>query len=344
MGVDISPIVEREEKRLEDFSGKRIAIDAYNALYQFLASIRQPDGTPLKDLKGNVTSHLSGLFYRTINFVEHSIRPVYVFDGKPPSFKKKEIEERKKRKEEYAFLEEKAKSLEEIKEIKTYAQATIHLSKEQVKEAKELLKAMGIPYVDAPSEGEAEAAYLAKKGRVFASSSQDYDSLLFGSPKLIRNLSITGRRKLPRKNEYVIVHPELVELERLLKQLGITRGQLICIGILVGTDFNKGVKRIGAKTALKLVKQYKSFSSLIKFVEKNYNHKFEDYIEEVYNFFLSPPVKDEEIKEMPLDEEKVKQILVDKHDFSEVRVENALRKYKEALERRKQTALSQWFK
>ena len=343
MGVDISSIVPKHEKSIRDFKGKTIAIDAFNALYQFLASIRQPDGTPLKDFKGNVTSHLSGLFYRTINLVENGISPVYVFDGAPPSFKKKEIEERRERKKEYELLEEKAKDLEDERLMRSYAQATVRLTHKEVEESKLLLKAMGIPYVEAPSEGEAEAAYLASKGSVYASSSQDYDSLLFGAPRLIRNLSISGKRKLPRRDEYVIVHPEEISLEETLKSLGISREQLVMIGILVGTDFNKGVKGIGPKKALALVKRFKSFDELLKYVKITYKHEFEDYVEEVYEFFLNPPVVDAEIREAKPDEDKIIEILVDMHDFSEERVRNAINKFKEALERRGQTSLSQWF-
>ncbi len=343
MGVDISSIVKKNERSISHFKGKKIAIDAYNSLYQFLASIRQPDGTPLKDFNGNITSHLSGIFYRSINLIENGITPIYVFDGAPPEFKKKEIEERIKRKKEYELLMQKAKDREELEEIKRYKQATIRLSKKQVEETKELLDAMGLFYVDAPSEGEAQAAYMAKKGTVYASASQDYDSLLFGAKILIRNLSITGRRKLPRREEYVVIYPEEIFLKEVLEENEISLEKLIIIGMLVGTDFNKGVKGIGPKKALALVKKYDDFEEIRRYVEENYNHEFEDYIEEVYKFFIEPPVKDVEIEKKATDEEKVKEILVEKHDFSEERIESAISKMKKGLEKMRQSSLSQWF-
>lgn len=343
MGVDLSPIIKMEEKRLEDFKGKSVALDAFNHIYQFLASIRQPDGTPLKDLQGNVTSHLSGIFYRTINLIEVGIKPIYVFDGEPPYFKKYEKEKRKKEKALSMAKMEELKDIEALEDIRSVAQRSLRLTKEMVEESKELLKAMGIGIVDAPSEGEAEAAYLAKTNKVFASSSQDYDSLLFGSPRLIRNLSITGKRKKPRVDEYVIIHPELVDLEENLKALGINREQLIAIGILVGTDFNEGVKGIGPKKALELVKKFPRWEDLKVYVSNTYKHVFEEYIDDVYSFFLQPPVKDAEIKEGTPDEEKIKEILVERHDFSLERVENAIERLKAALSKAKQSTLSRWF-
>jgi len=192
---------------MEELSGKSIAIDAYNALYQFLAIIRQPTGEPLTDRTGRITSHLSGLLYRTANLVEKGIKPVYVFDGTPPSLKAAEIQRRMKFKEEAVIKYEEALKRRDIEEARVYAQATSQLKDYMVEDAKRLLSLLGIPWVQASSEGEAQAAYLAAKGHVWASASQDYDSLLFGAPRLVRNLTITGRRKLPRKNVYVEVNP-----------------------------------------------------------------------------------------------------------------------------------------
>ncbi|MGB9719349.1 MAG: flap endonuclease-1 [Candidatus Anstonellales archaeon] len=343
MGVDLSGIVEKHEITLESLAGKKIAIDAYNVLYQFLASIRQPDGMPLMDFSGNITSHLSGLLYRTERIVENGIKPVYVFDGKPPKFKEKTIEKRRKAKEEAKEKWEKALALEEER-AKTYAQATSKLTDEMVAESKELLSAMGISYIEAPGEGEAQAACMAKKGIVYASASQDYDSLLFGSPLLIRNLSITGKRKLPRKDQYVIVYPEQVSLDELLNTSGINQEQLVAIGILVGTDFNEGVKGVGPKTALKIVKEQKQLKKILEFVGEKYKHKFEPYIEDVFNYFLNPPCTDVQLKWNPPDAEKIIKILVERHDFSEERVRNAVEKMMKGMEEKgNQEKISKWF-
>jgi flap endonuclease 1 (EC 3.1.-.-) len=236
----------KREVQLSELKGKKVSIDAYNAIYQFLTAIRQPDGTPLMDSQGRVTSHLSGIFYRTISLLEEGVIPIYVFDGKPPELKAQELERRRKIKEEAEKKLEKAKEEGETKELKKYSQMATRLTNDMAEEGKRLLEAMGIPVVQAPSEGEAEAAYLCSQGYTWAAASQDYDSLLFGANKLIRNLTLTGKRKLPKKDVYVEIKPELIELEDLLKKFGITREQLVDIGILIGTDYDPdGIKGIG---------------------------------------------------------------------------------------------------
>ncbi|MEM3984060.1 MAG: flap endonuclease-1, partial [Sulfolobales archaeon] len=292
MGVNIRDIVPEECVRvindLRELKGKVIAIDAYNALYQFLTAIRQPDGTPLMDSKGRVTSHLSGLFYRTINLLESGIKPVYVFDGKPPELKAKELSDRIGVKEEARRKYEEAISVGDLEAARRYAQMSAYLTNEMVKASKELLTAMGIPWVQAPSEGEAQAALMVVWGDAWATASQDYDSLLFGSLRLVRNLTISGRRKLPKKEVYVEIKPEVIELEVLLRSLGISRDQLIDIAILIGTDYNpEGVKGIGPKTAYQLIK---SFGSLEKAVKSIPGAKFPVPPDEIRNLFKNPQV------------------------------------------------------
>lgn len=240
MGVPIGDLVPRKEIDLENLYGKKIAIDALNAIYQFLSTIRQRDGTPLMDSKGRITSHLSGLFYRTINLMEAGIKPAYVFDGKPPEFKRKELEKRREAREEAELKWKEALAKGNLEEARKYAQRATKVNEMLIEDAKKLLQLMGIPIIQAPSEGEAQAAYMASKGDVYASASQDYDSLLFGAPRLIRNLTITGKRKMPGKDVYVEIKPELVVLDEVLKELKITREKLIELAILVGTDYNPG--------------------------------------------------------------------------------------------------------
>ncbi len=349
MGVDLKDIIPGEAKTvIEDLRilhGKIIVIDGYNALYQFLAAIRQPDGTPLMDNSGRITSHLSGLFYRTINIVEAGIKPVYVFDGKPPELKAREIERRKAVKEEAAKKYEEAVQSGDLELARRYAMMSAKLTEEMVRDAKSLLDAMGIPWVQAPAEGEAQAAYIVKKGDAYASASQDYDSLLFGSPKLVRNLTISGRRKLPRKNEYVEVKPELIELDKLLVQLGITLENLIDIGILLGTDYNPdGFEGIGPKKALQLVKAYGGIEKIPKPILKS---PIEVDVIAIKKYFLQPQVTDNyRIEWHTPDPDAVKRILVDEHDFSIDRVSTALERYVKAFKeniRGEQKGLSKWF-
>ncbi len=339
MGVDISDIIQGKEIKFRDLKGKIVAIDAYNSLYQFLSIIRQPDGTPLRDSQGRITSHLSGLLYRTSNYVAEGIKPVYVFDGKPPDLKMRTVKERikirNKAMEEWKEFQEKG----EIEEARIKAQQASHLTKEMVEESKKLLGYMGIPWVQAPSEGEAQASYMAKKRDAFSTASQDFDSLLFGSPILIRNMAITGKRKLPRKRVYVNISPVMINLNENLKKLEITREQLIDIGILVGTDFNRGIKGIGPKTALKLIKKYGKLEEVMK--EKKI--EIENF-QEIREIFLNPPITDDYVLEWKnVNEEKIIEFLCEEHDFSQERVENAIKKMYEFKKYREQRSLDSWF-
>ncbi|MEE9594207.1 MAG: flap endonuclease-1, partial [Candidatus Hydrothermarchaeales archaeon] len=283
MGVQLTDLLAPETIGFEALSGKKIAIDALNTLYQFLSSIRQPDGTPLMDSTGRVTSHLTGLFYRNANLLEYGILPIYVFDGKPPKLKGRVVEARKRAREEARSKWEEARAAGRLEEARTYAQQSSRLTDEMLNESKQLLDALGIPHVQAPSEGEAQAAYMVSKGDAWGVGSQDYDALLFGSPKLVRNLTLSGKRKVPRKKEYVTINPELIYLTDVLSGLGITRDQLIDIAILIGTDFNpKGVGGIGPKKALALVKEYGSAESGL--AKKGIEFDFD--VDEIKEIFL----------------------------------------------------------
>ncbi|HID80438.1 MAG TPA: flap endonuclease-1 [Ignisphaera sp.] len=350
MGVNLRELIPEDARReitdLRELMGKVVALDAYNALYQFLAAIRQPDGTPLIDRKGRVTSHLSGLFYRTINLMEHGIKPDYVFDGMPPEIKRYEVERRRMRREKAAELAEKAYAEGRVEEARKYSVQAIRLTQEMVESAKRLLDAMGVPYVQAPSEGEAQAAHIARKGDAWAVASQDYDALLFGAPRLIRNLTISGRRKLPGKDVYVEIKPEVIELDKVLKALGITRSQLIDIAILIGTDYNPdGVPGIGPKSAYQLIKAHGSLEKVLKILPQA---TFPEDPLKIREYFLNPNVIDEyKLEWHEPDEKRIIEILVHEHDFSLDRVENALQRLKKAYReyfRGKITSLDMWFK
>jgi len=344
LGVNLKGLVPKNQVNLQDLAGKSIAIDAYNALYQFLAIIRQPDGTPLKDSTGRVTSHLSGLLYRTSNLVEMGIKVAYVFDGVPPALKEVEIQRRMKMKEEAAVKYEKALAEGKIGEARTYAQATSRLKDYMEQDSKRLLTLMGIPWIQAPSEGEAQAAYMTKKGVTNFCASQDYDSLLFGAPTLIRNVTISGRRKLPRKPVYVEVVPEVVELDKVLTQLGITYEQLVDIGILVGTDYNpEGIRGIGPKTALKLIKEHGSLDELLQTSLKD--AKFPVDPQRIRDIFLHPKVTDNyRLEWREPDVEGVVDFLCRERDFSEDRVRKALEKMSKGIKEEKaKTTLDAFF-
>jgi len=323
MGVDLADIIPEQAVTLDSLSGKTLAVDAYNALYQFLAIIRQPDGTPLKDRQGRVTSHLSGLLYRTANLAEKGIKLAFVFDGKPPEMKALEIKRRRRVKEEAMAHYEVALKEGRLEEARTYAQATSSLKDLMVADAKKLLEALGVAWVQAPSEGEAQAAFIAARGEVWAVASQDHDSLLFGAPRMVKNLAITGRRKLPRRDAYVEVEPMLIELSKVLAELSITREQLIDVGILIGTDFNPdGVKGVGPKTAAKMIREHGNLEAL---AGKEASISVPSNMERVREIFLKPDVsKDYSLKWAAPDVEKVVRFLCGEHAFSEDRVRKAV--------------------
>jgi len=341
MGVNISKIIPKKEIELSDLKGKTIAIDAYVTLYQFLTTIRQPDGTPLKDSNGNVTSHLSGLFYRNINLLQAGIKPVYVFDGKPPELKASEIEKRKEAKQMAEQQYQKAKEDDDTAAMKKYSSRTVKITDEIITQSKEILTALGIPIIQAPSEGEAEAATLARQGKVYAAASQDYDTLLYAAPILIRNLTSPKRKKLP-SGLYIDIKPELIEFQSVLTELDIEKDQLICLAILVGTDYNPGgVKGLGQQRALQIVQQYKYPVEIFKAVQEKYDFIFD--WQEIFKLFQDYQTNQiEEIEFQKPDKEKIKQILT-KYEFSEVRISSALQKLQDIEDSKKQKGLSDFF-
>jgi len=312
MGVNIGELIEPKETSLEAISGKIVAIDAYNTLYQFLSIIRQPDGTPLQDSSGRITSHLSGLIYLTRNLMEKGIQPVFVFDGKPSDLKADVIKTRSERRAEARRKWEEAKVLYPEEAFK-YAQASARIDTTIIHDAKTLLTYLGIPCVQAKAEGEAQAAYMVQKGDAELVSSQDYDSLLFGAPVMIRNLSAPRRK----------VQPDVISLKELEEKHGITREELVDLAILIGTDFNPGIKGVGVKRALKLIKKHHSIERLLA---KSEIAVIENY-ELVRAIFLHPDVNESyELTWGTLDREKIKEFLCEEHDFSEERVSKVLEK------------------
>ena len=338
MGVAITGLLLRKEIEINELSGKIIVIDGTLFIYQFLTTIRSRDGSLLTDSKGNITSHLVGLFTRTSNLMQRGLRLVFVFDGKPPELKQKEQEKRNalKLEAEKKYLE--AKKIGDKEEMKKYASRTSRLSKDMAEESKKLISLLGLPVVQAPSEGEAQAAHMVKQNKGFAVGSQDYDSLIHGATKLVRNLSISGRRK--NKAGYETIKPEIIDLSENLNNMGIDQNQLIALAMIIGTDYNPGgIKGIGPKNALKLVKQYKTdLDSLFKEV------KWEDHFEvpwtEVYYLIKKIPTTDNyNLEWKDIDYDNLYELLVNQHDFSEQRVKSTLEKIKKSAAGKQQKSL-----
>ena len=346
MGLNIREIIPRKELELSELKGKTICIDAFNTLYQFLSSIRQMDGTPLMDNKKRITSHLSGIFYRNIALLEQGIKLVYVFDGIPPEKKFGTHKIRKEGRELARSRYEQAKDEEDIEGMKRYSSQLVRLDDEIIRESKELLEAMGIAVVQAPGEGEAQAAHLAKiREDVYASASQDYDSLLFGAQRLIRNLTLAKKRKTI--SGWVEVKSEIIELDKVLNYLEINLDQLICLGILVGTDYNpKGIPGIGQKKALQIVKRFKQPVLIFDSIkEQIMDLSEEDRFDwkEIFELFHKPNVMTSLFRFEKINEKKIREILIEEHDFSDERVQKQLERLREITEKNKQKNLQRWF-
>jgi len=321
MGLQIAEIVPRKEVKFKDLKGKIIAVDAFNALYQFLSSIRQADGTPLKDSKERVTSHLSGLLYRNVALLSEGIKLVYVFDGEYHVLKGKTHE---KRGEARSVMKEKYDRAVEDKDVEAmgkYSRGLTRLNDEMISESKELLEAMGVAVVQAPGEGEMQASELVKSGDAYAVASQDYDSLVVGADRLIQNLTLARKRRTVSGS--VDINPEMIEHQSVLNHLDINGDQLICLAILVGTDFNPGgVRGIGPKKALTLVKSKKYPVAIFEEVEAKLDFDWKV----IFEIFKKPNVKRTSFEFPKVNEEKIKELLVDEHGFSGERIEKQLEK------------------
>ncbi|MBT3940468.1 flap endonuclease-1 [Candidatus Woesearchaeota archaeon] len=310
MGVPFKDLVVREPISLEDLSGKKLAIDAFNILFQFLSAIRQRDGTPLKDDKGAITSHLNGIFYRTVKLMQAGAKPCFVFDGTAPELKADTQAARREVRAAAKVKHEAALASGDMESARKYGQQAITLTSDMIKEAKELIVAMGLPVIQALGDAEAQAAYMARKGQVWAIVSQDYDSLLFGSPRVIRNLTVSQKKRGTK-----IISPEMIDLADTLNELKLDRQGLVDAAILIGTDFNSGIRGVGPKSAIKIARE----------------GRFQEYEDRLPRFaavrkiFLQPATTNSYTLEWkPLDVTAVKEILCKRHNFSEKRIDSAM--------------------
>jgi flap endonuclease-1 len=326
MGVLLTPLIVKETLALRSLAGRRLAVDAHGELYQFLALIRQRDGVPLMDRQGRVTSHLVGLFFRTTRLVsELGLQLVFVFDGKPPLLKAAEIDKRRRTRARYEAETAQARAAGDLARAYSKSTMTSRLTREMVAEARELLRLLGIPTIEAPGEGEAQAAFMAARGEVWAAASKDYDSLLFGAPRLLRFLTLSGKEFLPSTASFRPITPELIVAESLLATHEISRTQLVDLAILVGTDFNAGIKGIGPKKALRLVREHGAIEAL----PDELRVQVPEY-EEVRRIYLEPQVRsDYTVQFGEPDEEGVIRFLCEEHAFGRERVAAALERMRQ---------------
>ena len=339
MGVNLTPIIEKRIITLETLQGRSIAVDAYNVLHQFVALIRSREGKPLSDKEGRITSHLVGLAFRATRLIsDYRMNLIYVFDGVPPKLKKLEIDKRRAQRVKAEAEYQEAIEIGDLATAYSKAVQTGRLTNSMVDDAKRLLDLLGIPWIQAPEEGEAQAAHITAMGDVWASNSRDYDSLLFGTPRLVRYLTIQGQEWLPSQGRARKLEPELIELEIFLKKNAISRDQLVDMAILIGTDFNQGLKGIGPKTALKLIKQYNKLENLPEDIFTRLPETFP----EIRRIYLKPKVtNDYNIHRGEIDESGLYEFLCNNRDFSRTRVETVVKRMKKV---HMQRSFDNWFK
>jgi flap endonuclease-1 len=350
MGTKIGEIVD-ELGRVsfpENFSGHVVAIDAFNHIYQYLSSIHLPDGDLLRDRKGNITSHLKGLFDRNMFFMEKNIKPIYVFDGNANILKNDEKKRRANIKEEMLKKKEDAEDDQNTENIKKYSKFDFKLTSIMIDESKELLKYMGIPVIQAKQDGEAQASYMINKNDAWAISSQDYDCFLFGANRIIRNLSATHSRVVNGKKVNVDIKTYI--LNDVLSRLGIGKEHLIDIGILVGVDFYKGIKNIGINIAYKMIKKYGDIEHIIKNQQdeidlKNIVFNFkDDEIENIRKIFLNPEVNINYDKPTwkKINSDNIIELLCEEHDFSKDTALSKLKRIEFLQSNKKQITLDKF--
>ena len=319
MGVMLTPILKREQTSLNALKGTSFAVDASIEIHQFLALVRKRDGSLFTDSQGRVTSHLIGLLTRTSRLIaDFDIKPVFVFDGKPNQLKRRTIEMRReaRKKAEVEYIE--AVSKKDYAKAWSKAVMTGRVTGSVLDDSKRLLTLMGVPWLEALEDAEAQASYMAARGDVWAVGSKDYDCLLYGAPILARYLTLTGREWLPAQRRSRPLIPELIKLSENLALLEITREQLVDLAILVGTDFNQGVKGIGPRKALKLVHDYGSIEQMPQEIRS----KLTEDLNSVRRVFLKPRVLEEYVlKRSPPDRDGLVKFLSEERGFNKERVE-----------------------
>lgn len=324
--------------KLHEKHGRKIAIDASMSIYQFLIAVRS-DGSQLTNEAGEITSHLMGMFYRTIRMIENGIKPVYVFDGKPPIMKSGELAKRKEKREEAQKGLAQAEETGDAEGMEKFSRRLVKVTPQHNDECKRLLKLMGIPYIEAPCEAEAQCAALVKSGKVYATGTEDMDALTFGSSVLLRHLTFSEARKMPIREFY---------LDRILTELELSHYEFIDLCILLGCDYCDSIKGIGPKRAVDLIKQYKSIEEIIKHIDTNkYTLPEEWPYQEARELFKNPEVlQDADINlkwEAPNEEELVK-FLVEEKGFNEDRIRSGIKKILKARKGSTQGRLDSFFK
>jgi flap endonuclease-1 len=349
MGIKFKDLFTEYKKEidLKTLNGKKVGLDAYVLIYQMLARVRMAEqGGQEFSFQGNVTSHLIGIFQRSLYLLENGMKVCAIMDGPPPVMKEKVLKERSKRREEAEKLRQEALDEDDMEAANKYAQASVSVTEQILDDTKKLFNLLGIPVITAVHDAEAQIAQMVRNNTLDSCISQDYDSFAFGAPHIIRNLSVSQRRLIGGKT--IVVTPEQYYLEEILTGLNISRDQLILAGLLIGTDFNNGIRGIGPKTALKLVKEYPTLEVLRPHIEEKFitgDYSWDFYFpteaEDIMEYFKNPPFDEtKEIKFNRVDQKAITEFLVDERGFNADNVANRLKKI---MKMQKQSSLTSFF-
>ncbi|KAL3538369.1 hypothetical protein ACH5RR_001735 [Cinchona calisaya] len=329
-----------KEQKFESFFGRKIAIDASMSIYQFLIVVGRSGTEMLTNEAGEVTSHLQGMFSRTIRLLEAGIKPVYVFDGKPPELKKQELAKRFSKREDATEDLDEAKETGTKEEIEKFSKRTVKVTRQHNEDCRKLLRLMGVPVIEAPSEAEAQCAVLCKSGKVYAVASEDMDSLTFGAPKFLRHLMDPSSKKIPVME---------FEVSKVLEELNFTMDQFIDLCILCGCDYCDSIRGIGSQTALKLIRQHGSIEGVIDNINRERYQIPDDWpYQDARRLFKEPEVVTDEnqldFKWTAPDEEGLINFLVKENGFNIDRVTKSVEKIKAAKNKSSQGRLESFFK
>ncbi|XP_014234277.1 flap endonuclease 1 isoform X1 [Trichogramma pretiosum] len=335
--ADVAPEAIKECE-LKHLFGRKIAIDASMCLYQFLIAVRS-EGAQLTSVDGETTSHLMGTFYRTIRLVENGIKPVYVFDGKPPTLKGGELAKRAERREEAQKQLQAAEEAGNAEDVDKFNRRLVKVTKQHAEDAKQLLKLMGIPYIDAPCEAEAQCAAMVKSGKVYATATEDMDALTFGSNVLLRRLTFSEARKMPIQE---------IQYDKVLHGLQLNKEEFIDLCIMLGCDYTSSIKGVGPKRAIELIRNHKSLEKILDNLDTKKYPVPEDWnYKDARMLFIEPEIKDPEevdLKWNDPDEDGLVQFLCGDKQFNEERVRNGAKKLVKARHTGTQGRIDSFFK
>ncbi|RYP19776.1 hypothetical protein DL767_009582 [Monosporascus sp. MG133] len=332
-----------KEGDIKNQFGRKVAIDASMSIYSFMIAVRS-DGQQLMNEEGETTSHIMGMFYRTLRMVENGIKPLYVFDGAPPKLKSGELARRFQRKAEAKESLEEAKETGTAEDVEKFSRRTVRVTREHNEECQRLLKLMGIPYIIAPTEAEAQCAVLARAGKVYAAASEDMDTLCFDSPILLRHLTFSEQRKEPIQE---------IHLDRVLDGLAMDRKQFVDLCILLGCDYVDPIPKVGPHTALKLIREHGTLEKVVDFMKNDPKSKYtipEDWpFADARALFFEPDVRKADdplcdFKWEKPDIEGLVQFLVNEKNFNEDRVRSGGARLEKHMKSSQQSRLEGFFK